>query len=131
VLELWRLLDDDRGLLEAEDVGARVVGAQQVDSVVRAVPVVLVVAFQRHAELDVLERIFFGRRRRVGRRLLPRVGSVLRERRARRGGERREQEEADAGAVLPQMGRRTRLGLAIQPVAETGGDGYRDAGGQN
>ena len=48
-------LDDDVGLLDAEDVGARVVGAQQVDAVVRLIPVVLVEAFEADAEDDVLK----------------------------------------------------------------------------
>jgi hypothetical protein len=60
-----RALHDDCRLLDAEDVRARVVGAEQIDTVVRAIAVELVVAFERDAELQVLERV-----RRVLRRIL-------------------------------------------------------------
>src|SRR5574339_902720 len=61
-------LDDDGGLLDAEHIGARVVSPQEVHAVVRAVPVVLVIPLERHAELDVLPGVL--RLLRRNRRLL-------------------------------------------------------------
>ena len=57
LLDIRSAVDDDRGLLDAEDVVARVVGAQEVDPIVRPVPIELVVALERHAKEHVPERI--------------------------------------------------------------------------
>jgi hypothetical protein len=58
-------LNHECGLLNAEDVRARVVGAQQVDAIRWPVGVVFVVALERHPERDALPRVGADRGRRL------------------------------------------------------------------
>ena len=73
--------DNQVRLLDAEDIRTRVVGAQQVDAIVRLVAVELVEPFEARSEQDVLERVRLGR----GRLRRCRLGRGLRARRGRRG----------------------------------------------
>jgi hypothetical protein len=63
-------LDDHVRLLNAKHVGTRVVRAEQVDPVVRGVPVVLIEAFKPDAKDDVFKRTRLLEWSRAGRRLL-------------------------------------------------------------